>query len=114
MKLEIFEPALCCASGVCGPNPDKALIELQNLLQIAAKAGIKVSRYAINQAAVAFVSNATVKQFIRTEGPGKLPLTLLDGIIIKQEEYPTLEELAVKIPALQDLIKDGKINKVFN
>ncbi len=75
MKLEIFEPALCCATGICGPEPDKALIDLQNLIQILRKSGIEVKRYAINQSAIAFVNNAVVKQFIRTEGTDKLPLS---------------------------------------
>lgn len=108
MKLEIFEPALCCASGICGPEPDKALLELQNVIQTLSKAGIEVNRYAINQVAIAFVSNATVKQFIRSEGTDKLPLTLLEGKIIKQGSYPSLEELAVHIPDLKILMADGK------
>ena len=29
MKLEIFEPSMCCSTGVCGPSPDDELIKLQ-------------------------------------------------------------------------------------
>jgi hypothetical protein len=114
MKLEIFEPSLCCASGVCGPDPDKALIDLQNLVQILTKAGVEVKRYAINQVAIAFVTNAVVKQFIRTEGTDKLPLTLLDGQIIKQKSYPTLEELALHIPEIKNIKPEGKILGIFS
>ncbi len=71
MILEIFEPSLCCASGVCGPEPDKTLIDLQNTIQVLSKAGIEVKRYAINQVPLAFTNNPVVKQFITTEGPGK-------------------------------------------
>jgi hypothetical protein len=67
-----------------------------------------VKRYAINQAAIAFVSNAVVRQFIRTEGTDKLPLTLLDGKIIKQASYPSLEEFTELIPGLKNIIQDGK------
>jgi hypothetical protein len=108
MKIEIFEPSLCCASGICGPEPDKALIELQNTIQVLSSAGIEVKRYAINQAAIAFVSNPVVKQFIRTEGTDKLPVTLIDGQIIKKKSYPTLEELSVHIPDIKSIITDGK------
>lgn len=100
MKIEIFEPALCCASGVCGPEPDKALIELQNVIQILSKAGIEVNRYAINQVPLEFTGNEVVKQFITSEGPGKLPLTLLNGQIIKKGEYPTIIEIRVHIPGI--------------
>jgi len=114
MKLEIFEPALCCATGVCGPEPDKALIDLQNLVQILKKSGIVVNRYAINQSAIAFVSNPVVKQFIRAEGTDKLPLTLLDGQIIKQKNYPTLEELAMHIPEIKHIKPEEKILGIFS
>jgi hypothetical protein len=81
---------------------------LQNVIQILSKAGVDVKRYAINQAAIAFVSNAVVRQFIRTEGTDKLPLTLFDGKIIKQANYPSLEELWELIPGLKNIIQDGK------
>jgi len=89
MIIEIFEPSLCCASGVCGPEPHKELIELQNTIQILSKAIVEVKRYAINQVSLAFTGNAVVKHFITTEGPGKLPITLLDGQIIKKGGYPS-------------------------
>ncbi len=114
MKLEIFEPSLCCPSGVCGPEPDKELIELQNLIQILTKVGITINRYAINQSPLAFVSNHAVKDFMRSEGPSKLPLTLLGGKIIKQESYPTLEELSQHIPQLKDIKQEGKILGIFS
>ncbi|MFN2396875.1 MAG: arsenite efflux transporter metallochaperone ArsD [Bacteroidales bacterium] len=114
MKLEIFEPSLCCPSGVCGPEPDKELIELQNVIQLLAKVNIKPERYAINQSPIAFVNNPVVKDFMRTEGPAKLPVTLLDGKIIKQESYPSLEELTMHIPQLKEVKPDGKILGIFS
>ncbi len=114
MKLEIFEPTLCCPTGVCGPEPDRVLIELQNVMQVLAKAGIKVERYAINQSPLAFTKNEVVKQFIRTEGPGKLPVTLLNGEIIKKVGYPELKELEAHIPEIKNIKTDGKILGIFS
>ena len=114
MILELFEPALCCASGVCGPEPDKVLIELQNTIQILLKTGVKVNRYAINQVPLAFSKNTVVKQFIMTEGPEKLPLTLLDGQIVKKGGYPSVDELKVFIPELKNIKPDGKILGIFS
>lgn len=114
MKLEIFEPSLCCPSGVCGPEPDKELIELQNLLQLLAKAGIKVDRYAINQVPMEFAKNPVVKEFMRSGGTSKLPVTLLDGKIIKQEAYPGFEELTQYLPQLKDVKNDSKILGIFS
>lgn len=114
MTIEIFEPSLCCSSGVCGPEPDKELIELQNTIQVLSKAMVEVKRYAINQVPLAFTGNAVVKKFITTEGPGKLPITLLNGQIIKKGGYPTLEELAVHIPEIKSIKPDSKILGIFS
>ena len=114
MKIEIFESSLCCATGVCGPEPDKALIELQNTINILSQAMVEVKRYAINQVPLAFTNNPVVKQFIITEGPGKLPLTLLNGQIIKTGSYPTLDELAVHIPEITSIKPESKIIGIFS
>lgn len=114
MKLEIFEPSLCCPSGVCGPEPEKELIELQNLIQLLDKAGIKVDRYAINQAPTEFAKNPVIKDFMRSGGTSKLPVTLLDGKIIKQEAYPGFEELTQYFPQLKDVNNDSKILGIFS
>lgn len=29
MKIEIYEPAMCCPTGVCDPTVDTALVKLQ-------------------------------------------------------------------------------------
>lgn len=114
MKLEMFEPSMCCESGVCGPEPDKALIDLQNLVHLLKKSAIETKRYAINQSPMAFVQNAEVSSFIRANGPGKLPLILLDGKIIKSGAYPTFEELTEYIPALINVKPDTHILGVFS
>ncbi|NJO70009.1 MAG: arsenite efflux transporter metallochaperone ArsD [Bacteroidetes bacterium] len=91
--IEIYEPALCCSTGVCGPEPDKALLDLQNTINSLKKEGIEVKRFAINQAPLAFTSNPVVKEFIMKDGPAKLPVTVFNGKIIKKEGYPSLDEL---------------------
>ena len=114
MKIEFFEPALCCSSGVCGPEPDAKLIDLQNTINFLAKAGVEVKRFAINQAPMEFVKNEAVKAFVKANGPGKLPLTLLDGEIVLTEAYPTVEWLKETIPALKDVQQGSKILGQFS
>ena len=114
MILELFEPSLCCDSGVCGPEPDKVLIDLQNTILLLKKAGIETKRYAINQAPQVFVKNAVVRDFIKANGPGKLPLTLLDNQIIKSGSYPTVHELKMQIPILKGIEPDSRILGVFS
>jgi hypothetical protein len=114
MKIEIFEPSLCCPTGLCGPEPDKELIDLQNTIVVLSRAMVEVKRYAINQAPLAFTANPTVKKFITTEGPGKLPLTLLDGEIIKKGSYPTIEDLSTYIPEIKNIKPDSRIIGIFS
>lgn len=106
MKLEIFEPALCCATGVCGPEPDQKLIDLQNTINLLGKLQIETKRYAINQAPMEFVRNETVKAYIKEHGPSHLPITLLDGKLIHIKNYPTIETLKDKIPGIADAVQN--------
>ena len=114
MKLEIFEPSLCCESGLCGPEPDKVLIDLQNTIQLLKKVNVEIKRYAINQAPLMFVQNIVVRDFIKANGPGKLPLALLDNHLIKSGSYPTTDELKVFIPELDGLEPDSRILGIFS
>lgn len=111
--IEIYESALCCSTGVCGPEPNKSLIDLQNTINLLKKAGLEVKRFAINQAPLAFTSNPLVKEFITTEGPAKLPITLFNGKIIKQEDYPSIKDLQEYIPELTSVKPDSTILGIF-
>ncbi len=113
-KLEIFEPALCCSTGVCGPEPDQHLIELQNIINWLKKGNIDVQRYAINQQPLAFTKNEKVRDFIRANGPGKLPIIILDGEIKKTEDYPTPDELKTWIPSLYEIVQENNILGQFS
>ena len=93
-KLEIFEPPLCCPTGVCGPAPDPALAKLQESILRWKKAGIAVERMAINQAPQRFMANATVVDLLTREGQEVLPISLLDGKVVCKGKYPT-DELVV-------------------
>lgn len=88
-KLEIFEPPLCCPTGVCGPAPDPALAKLQQNILRWKKAGIAVERLAINQAPQRFMENRTVVDLLTREGREVLPIALLDGKVICKGRYPT-------------------------
>lgn len=114
MTLELFEPSMCCESGLCGPEPDQLLIDLQNTIQLLKKGGVDTKRYAINQAPLVFVQNQVVSSFIKANGPEKLPLVLLDGQIIKSGAYPTLDELKEHIPGLSSVEPDSRILGIFS
>ena len=40
--LTLYEPTMCCSSGVCGPAPDEALVSLQDTIARAKKRLVQV------------------------------------------------------------------------
>ncbi len=94
MKLQIFDPPMCCSTGVCGPGVDPALVEFTADLDWLKRQGVEIERYNLSQQTQAFVSNTTVNDALKKGGNDCLPLLLLDGKIILQGAYPTREKLA--------------------
>ena len=97
-KLEIafYEPPMCCAGGLCGPSVDQDLLDLkETILKINEKFDGKVSiyRYLLNQNSFKFMENKEVFDDLRFHGISILPITTIDGKIVKSQEYPTFEEL---------------------
>jgi hypothetical protein len=95
--IEIYEPPLCCPTGVCGPAPDPALVSLQDTILKLKKDGCVVERIAINQQPVRFMDNQLVKDIITAEGKESLPITLVDGKPMMKGRYPTYEELVKEV-----------------
>jgi hypothetical protein len=96
-KIIIYESAMCCASGVCGPNPDQTLIELKGILDDIAKSGVVIERYSITLNPKKFMENPQVIQLIQEQQLKVLPITIFNGNIIKVGSYPTKEELQASV-----------------
>ncbi len=93
-NLEVFDPAMCCSTGVCGPKVDPVLSQFAaDFLWIAGQ-GVHVERYNLAQQPQVFASNQTVKAALEKYGTGCLPLILLDGAIVSRGRYPGHDELA--------------------
>jgi AhpD family alkylhydroperoxidase len=93
-RLQVFDPPMCCATGVCGPNVDQQLPRFAADLQWLADQGVRVERHNLAREPRAFVGSAVVKQALVAEGEGCLPLILVDGQIVSRQRYPSRDELA--------------------
>ncbi|MBS1856739.1 MAG: arsenite efflux transporter metallochaperone ArsD [Acidobacteria bacterium] len=93
-KVEVFDPPLCCSTGVCGPRVDPVLVQFAADLHWLANRKVAVERYNLAQQPQAFAANETVKAALRQHGNECLPLVLLDGSIVSQGHYPARTELA--------------------
>ena len=92
--IQIYDPAMCCSSGVCGMEVDQALVDFATDAQWAAQQGATVERFNLAKQPMAFVENAVVKGMLERAGERCLPITLLDGALILAGRYPTREDLA--------------------
>lgn len=90
--LQVYDPAMCCATGICGPNVDPDLVNFAGLLSMLANAGVAVERYNLAQQPLAFVKNPKVKAALEQEGPTVLPLIYLDGEVYLKGHYPSHDE----------------------
>lgn len=92
-KLEVFDPALCCATGVCGPSPDAQLSAFAATVH-ALKNRAEIIRYNLAQEPGAFASQPLVSEILQREGPEALPVVLIDGQLAMKGVYPTADQLA--------------------
>ncbi len=93
-KLEIFDPAMCCSTGVCGPSIDPELLRIATVINSSKEKGIDVMRHNLSSEPQDFISNKVIGEILQKEGADILPVTLLDGEVVKTKEYPTNEEFS--------------------
>ncbi|MDW7711629.1 MAG: arsenite efflux transporter metallochaperone ArsD [Deferrisomatales bacterium] len=93
LTLQIFDPPMCCSTGVCGPGVDPVLARFAADLERLQEQGVRVERYNLAQDPGAFAGNDVVKHALSVEGPKCLPLVLVNGKIVSRCSYPTCEQL---------------------
>ncbi len=92
-KVQVFDPPMCCSTGVCGPQVDPALVRFASDLEWLKSKGVEVERFNLSQGPEPFVKNPLVAQAMRA-GDDALPLLIVDGKVAAQGKYPAREVLA--------------------
>jgi len=92
--LQVFDPPMCCSTGVCGPSVPPELARFAADLEWIRTQGCAVVRHNLAQEPRAFVENAAVKQALEERGEACLPIVLRDGTLLSAGVYPTRDELA--------------------
>lgn len=93
-SIQIFEPALCCSTGVCGVDVDQTLVTFTADVAWLKAQGGQIERFNLAQQPLVFADNAVVSAFLMNSGAESLPLTLLDNQIVLAGRYATRQELA--------------------
>jgi SAM-dependent methyltransferase len=93
-RLEVFDPAMCCSTGVCGPEVDTKLVQFAADLDWLKIQDVIVQRHNLSQNPAAFVENEAVKTTLTEQGEAALPVLLLNGKVATTGRYPERGELA--------------------
>lgn len=93
--VQVYDRAMCCSTGVCGPQVDPVLPRFAADLEWLKDQGHMVDRFNLAHDAANFAANATVQKMLSEEGVECLPLILVDGQIVSRNEYASRENLAL-------------------
>lgn len=93
-KIQVFDPALCCSTGVCGPTIDPTLPRFAADLEWLKSRGIEVERFNLAQELAEFSATPKVKQALNIQGTKSLPMILVDGEVKASGGYPNRLDLA--------------------
>lgn len=97
--VRVFDPAMCCDTGVCGPTVDPSLLAAARDLRWLAARGVQVSRHNLGQEPLAFVHFAPVQQLLTDRGMEALPATWVNDTLLTTGRHATRDELVAALTA---------------
>lgn len=104
-KMIIFDPAMCCSTGVCGPSVNPELLRVSTILNNLKSKGILVERHNLTSNPQIFVDNTLINKMLSEEGVDILPVTMVDGVVVKTKAYPTNKEFCELLEVPEDYLK---------
>ena len=93
-KVRVFDPPLCCSTGICGADVDPALINIAADIEWLKSQGVSVERFNLAQEPQMFIQTQQVKSALDSIGNDALPMTLIDETVALTGRYPTRSDLA--------------------
>ena len=92
--IEIFDPAMCCPTGLCGTNIDPNLMRIAVIIEKLKKEGIEVKRHNLRDEPQVYVDNTKVNELLQARGVDVLPITLVNGEVAVSGSYPTTKQMS--------------------
>lgn len=102
VKVSVYDPAMCCSTGVCGPGVDPELMEISRDLQWLESQGVGVERFNLAQEPDAFVKNPRVSGLMQAFGDDALPAVVVNGEVHSHGRYPSRAELVEAVKGAVD------------
>ena len=91
--VELFDPPMCCPSGLCGPTLDQTLLDVNEMILSLQAEGVSIERYQMTSHPQAFLNNAEVMRLVREKQMAALPITVVRRRVLRVGAYPTLAEI---------------------
>ncbi len=91
--IEIFDPPMCCPTGLCGPALDQTLLDVNEMVMTLQRENLRVERYQMTSNPNAFLGNADVMKLVREKQMEALPIIVVRGKVIKVGAYPSVDEI---------------------
>jgi len=91
--VNLFDPPLCCPTGLCGPTLDQSLLDANEMVLSLKAEGVNVERYQMASHPHVFLKNPDIMRLVREQGMEAFPITAIKGEVIKVGAYPTREEI---------------------
>ena len=93
IPIELFDPPLCCPTGLCGATLDQTLLDVNDMVRLCRAAGMRVERYQMASHPHIFLKHPEVMRLVRERGMDAFPITVVAGRVIKTGAYPTRREI---------------------
>ena len=103
-EIQIFEPAMCCETGLCGVSVDPELLRISTVINTLKEQGITIERFNLSNAPQVFVDNKVVNDFINQYDVDNLPVTLVDGQIKVIGRYPSNADFTEWLALASDVL----------
>ncbi len=104
-KMKIFEPAMCCSTGLCGVGVDPELLRISTVVNALEKNNVSIQRVNLSDAPQEFITNTILNEYIKDKGVEGLPVTILDNEIVIEKRYPTNEEFVQLLEVPESFIE---------
>ena len=91
--LKIYDPPMCCSTGVCGPSVNPVLVRFAADLKWLESQGVAVERFNLAQSPKAFADDDLVRTLLTDKGEEALPLVVVEGKVLASGTYPSRAEL---------------------
>ena len=92
--LTIYDPAMCCPTGICGTEIDQKLVAFAADLDWLKSEGVEVRRINLSQEPALFAENEQVKTILQDSGIEGLPVIIADDEMQSSGQYPGRVQLA--------------------